>query len=79
MGASDTSFLVPAQGRAMSAPVDESEPAFPLRGTTCVGLVMGMVAALHGAKEALEVAADAGSQDLRWALRIEVGNLLSGE
>ncbi len=44
-------------------PVNESEPAFPLRGRTCVGLVAGMVAALHGAKEAPAVAADAGSRD----------------
>jgi hypothetical protein len=76
-GASDTSFLVPAQGQALSAPVNESEPAFPLRGTTCVGLVTGMIAALHGANEALQVAADAG-RGLRGFLRGEVRNLLTG-
>lgn len=76
-GASASSFLLPAQGWALSAPVNESEPAFPLRGTTCVGLVAGMVAALHGANEALEVAAGAG-RDLRGGLRDEVRGLLSG-
>jgi hypothetical protein len=76
-GPSATTFLLPDQGQARSAPVNESEPAFPLRGSTCVGLVVGMVAALHGANEAGEVAADAG-HDLRGGLRLEVRALLAG-
>lgn len=76
-GASDTSFVLPAQGLALSAPVNESEPAFPLRGTTCVGLTAGVVAALHGANEAIEVAAGAG-HDLRGGLLEEVRVLLTG-
>jgi hypothetical protein len=76
-GPSATTFLLPAQGQARTAPVNESEPAFPLRGSTVVGLVAGMVASLHGANEAGEVAADAG-HDLRGGLRTEVKALLAG-
>jgi len=76
-GASDQNFLSPMKAVEQSAPVNESEPAFPLRGTTCVGLVATMLATLYGAVEALEIAGDAGN-DLRGALLEEVRSILTG-
>jgi len=56
--------------------VNESEPAFPLRGRTGVGLVAAVLATLYGAPVALTIAGLAGP-GLRGGLLGEVQDLLS--
>jgi hypothetical protein len=55
--------LTPGLDRIVT--LNESRPAFPLRGATSVGLTAAMVAALHGAPEARAIVRDANHPQVK--------------